>query len=98
MTLGPSSIQMKNILTQKIGTRKGLTCGPSLVTKYHSAGKKISLEDSVKMLTVGNTPSFGKRTVCACRRKFSGMRDDVAQIQGKDELMASTRRTLVPKH
>jgi hypothetical protein len=60
--------------------------------------KKISLEDSVKMLAVGNTPSFGKRTVCACRRKFSGMRDDVAQIQGKDELMASTRRTLVPKH
>jgi hypothetical protein len=64
------------MLTPKIDTGKGLTCGPSLVTKYHSAGK-ICSEDSVKMLVVGNTPSFGKRTVCACERKFSGMRGDV---------------------
>jgi hypothetical protein len=56
-----------HVLTPKIGTGKGLTCGPSLVTKYHSAGK-ISSEDSVKMLAVGNTPSFDKRTVCACKR------------------------------
>jgi hypothetical protein len=48
------------LFTPKIGTGKGLTCGPSLVTKYHSAGK-ISSEDSVKMLAVGNTPSFGKK-------------------------------------
>jgi hypothetical protein len=67
------------MLTRKIGTGKGLTCGPSLVMKYHSTGK-ISLDDSVKMLAVGNTPSFGKRTVCTCKRKFSGMRDDVARI------------------
>jgi hypothetical protein len=69
----------RELLTPKIGTGKGLTCGPSLVTKCHSAGK-ISSEDSVKMLAVGNTPSFGKRTACAFKRKFSGMRDDVAQI------------------
>jgi hypothetical protein len=67
------------MLTPKIGTGKGLTCGPSLVTKCHSAGK-ISSEDSVKMLAVGNTLSFGRRTVCAFKRKFSGMRDDVAWI------------------
>jgi hypothetical protein len=28
-------------------------------------GRKISSEDSVKMLAVGNTLSFGRRTVCA---------------------------------
>jgi hypothetical protein len=67
------------MLTPKIGTGKEMTCGPSLVTKYHSAGK-ISSEDSIKMLAVGNTPSFGKRTVCACKREFSGMHDDVAWI------------------
>jgi hypothetical protein len=69
----------KQLLTPKIGTRKELTCGPNFVTKCHSAGK-ISLEDSVKMLAVGNTLSFGRRTVCAFKRKFSGMRDDVARI------------------
>jgi hypothetical protein len=67
------------MLTPKIGTGKGLTCGLNLVMKYHSAGK-ISSEDSVKMLAVGNTPSFGKRTVYACERKFSGMCDDMARI------------------
>jgi hypothetical protein len=67
------------MLTPKIGTGKGLTCGPSLVTKCHSAGK-ISSEDSVKMLPVGNMPSFGKKTVCAFKRKFSGMHDNVARM------------------
>jgi hypothetical protein len=57
------------MLTPKIGTRKGLTCGLSLVTKYHSAGKFPS-EDSVKMLAVGNTPSFDKRTVYAFKGSF----------------------------
>jgi hypothetical protein len=33
-----------NVLTPKIGTGKGLTCGPSLVAKYHSA-RKIFSED-----------------------------------------------------
>jgi hypothetical protein len=65
------------MLTPKIGTGKGLTCGSSLVMKYHSAEEVFS-EDSVKMLAVGNTPSFGKRTVCDFKGKFSGMRDDVA--------------------
>jgi hypothetical protein len=67
------------MLTPKNGTGKGLTCGSSLVTKCHSA-EKISSEDSVKMLAVGNTPSFGRRTVCVFKMKFSGMRDDVARI------------------
>jgi hypothetical protein len=67
------------MLTPKIGTGKGLTCGPSLVTKCHWAGKNSS-EDSVKMLAVGNTPTFGKRTVCAFKRKFSGIRGDVSRI------------------
>jgi hypothetical protein len=67
------------MLTPKIGTGEGLTCGSSLVTNCHSAGKTSS-ENSVKMVAVGNTPSFGKRTVCAFKRKFSGTRDDVARI------------------
>jgi hypothetical protein len=50
-----------------------------LEAEYHSVGK-ISSEDSVKMLAVGNMPSFGRRIVCAFKRKFSGMRDDVAWI------------------
>jgi hypothetical protein len=29
------------VLTPKIGTGKGLTCGPSLVTKNHSAAKNL---------------------------------------------------------
>jgi hypothetical protein len=33
------------------------------------------------MLAVGNTPSFGRRTVCALKRMFSGMRDDVARYK-----------------
>jgi hypothetical protein len=57
------------MLTPKIGTGKGLTCWPSLVTKCHSTGK-ISLEDSVKMLVVGNTPSFGRRTVSLLKWSF----------------------------
>jgi hypothetical protein len=28
-------------------------------------GRKISSKDLVKILAVGSTPSFGKRTVCA---------------------------------
>jgi hypothetical protein len=68
------------MLTPKIGTREKLTCGLRLVTRYHSAGK-ISSEDSVKMLVVGNAPSFGKKTVCAFKRKFSGVHDDVARCK-----------------
>jgi hypothetical protein len=33
------------------------------------------------VLAVGNAPSFGKRTVCAFKRKFSGMRGDVARYE-----------------
>jgi hypothetical protein len=33
------------------------------------------------MFAVGNAPSFGKRTVCAFKEKFSGMRGDVAQYK-----------------
>jgi hypothetical protein len=85
------------MLTPKIGTGKRLTCGPSLVMKNHSA-EKVSSEDSVKMLAVGNTSSLGKRTVCAFKKKFSGMRVDVARIEGRDELMTGTRWTLAPEH
>jgi hypothetical protein len=53
--------------------------------------KKISSEDSVKVLAVGNTPSFGKRTVCVFKRKFSGMHDDVVRMKGRDKLMTGTR-------
>jgi hypothetical protein len=33
------------------------------------------------MLAVGNVLSFGKRTVCAFKGKFSGMRGDVARYK-----------------
>jgi hypothetical protein len=85
---------MALLLTPKIGTGKRLICGPSLVTKFHSVGK-ISSEDSVKMPAIGNTSSFGKRIVCA---EFSGMRDDVARIEGKDEWMTGARWTFAPGH
>jgi hypothetical protein len=33
-------------------------------------GRKISSKDSVKMLAVGSTPSFGRRTICAKKGSF----------------------------
>jgi hypothetical protein len=38
---------VSDLLTPKISTGKELTCGPSLVAKYHSS-RKIFSEDSVK--------------------------------------------------
>jgi hypothetical protein len=84
-------------LNTKNWYRKGTDLWAEFGNKNHSVGK-ISLEDSVKMLAVGSAPSFGKRTVYAFERKFSGMRDDVARIKGRDELMTSTRWTLAPEH
>jgi hypothetical protein len=43
-------------------------------------GRKFSSKDSVKILAVGSAPSFGRRAVCAWKRKHSGMHDDVAWI------------------
>jgi hypothetical protein len=43
-------------------------------------GRKISSKDSVKILAVSSTLSFGRRTVCVLKRKLSGIRDDVARI------------------
>jgi hypothetical protein len=34
-------------------------------SKEMSFGRKISSKDSVEILAVGNTPSFGRRSVCA---------------------------------
>jgi hypothetical protein len=69
------------MLTPKNGTGKGLTCGPSLVTKYRSARKDLLRGFGKRLLAVGNAPSFGKRTICAFKGKFSGMRGDVAQCK-----------------
>jgi hypothetical protein len=41
-------------------------------------GRKFSSKDSVKIPAVGSAPSFGRRAVCAWKRKHSGIRDDVA--------------------
>jgi hypothetical protein len=41
-------------------------------------GRKFSSKRSVEMPAVGSTPSFGRRAVCAWKRKHSGIRDDVA--------------------
>jgi hypothetical protein len=41
-------------------------------------GRKISSKDSVKILAVGSTPSFDRRTDCALKRKLSRICDDVA--------------------
>jgi hypothetical protein len=43
-------------------------------------GRKFSSKDSAKMLAVGSAPSFGRRAVCALKRKLSGIRDDGARI------------------
>jgi hypothetical protein len=37
--VGALASRREELLTPKIGTREGLTCGPSLVKKRHSAGK-----------------------------------------------------------
>jgi hypothetical protein len=41
-------------------------------------GKKFSSKHLVKMPVVGSMPSFGRRVVCAWKRKHSGVHDDVA--------------------
>jgi hypothetical protein len=61
-------------------------------------GRKFSSKRSVKMPAIGNTPSFGRRDVLRLKRKPSGIRDDVAWIEGRDELMTGARRTLAPGH
>jgi hypothetical protein len=40
-------------------------------------GKKFSSKDSIKVHAVGSAPSFGRRVVCAWKRKRSGIRDDL---------------------
>jgi hypothetical protein len=40
--------------------------------------RKFSSKHSIRMHVVGSTPSFGRRAVCAWKRKHSGIRDDVA--------------------
>jgi hypothetical protein len=67
------------MLAPKISTGKELTCGPSFGNEI-PFGVKNLLRGFGKDVWVGNTPSFGKRTVCACKKKFSGMCDDVAWI------------------
>jgi hypothetical protein len=69
------------MLTQKNGTGKEQTCGLRLVMKYHSARKRSSQGIRLKVLAVGSAPSFGKRTVCAFKGKFSGIRGDVARYK-----------------
>jgi hypothetical protein len=60
-----------SLLTPKIGTRKRLTCGPSLVRKTPFS-KKFSSRYSVKMLAVGSTPSFGRRAVSRLKEEAFG--------------------------
>jgi hypothetical protein len=48
------------MLTPKIGTGEGLICGPNLVTNPVKR-KKISSEDSAKMLAVGSFASVRQR-------------------------------------
>jgi hypothetical protein len=51
-----------------------------LVAKYHSA-RKIFSEDSVKDACGRQCAIIRKRTVCAFKMKFSGMRGDVARYK-----------------
>jgi hypothetical protein len=69
------------MLTPKNGTGKGLTCGPSLVMKYHSARKNLLKGIGKGCSRSAMRHSFGKRTVCAFEGKFSGMRGDVARYK-----------------
>jgi hypothetical protein len=62
------------VLTPKIGTGKGLTCGLSLVTKCHSAGK-ISLEDSVKMLAAEGLFALLKGSFRECVMTWPGYKE-----------------------
>jgi hypothetical protein len=44
-----------------------------------SGRRKVSLQDSVEELAVGNLLPFGKGTVCV---DFAGLCDDVARVEG----------------
>jgi hypothetical protein len=69
----------RTLLTPKIGTGKGLTCGPSLVKKHHSAGnfpqriRQRCLRSVVRHHSAEGLFALEKR-------KLSGIRDDVARI------------------
>jgi hypothetical protein len=52
------------MLTPKLGTGKGLTCGPKFGNEAPFC-RRLASKDSVKKLAVGNTPSFGRRAVYA---------------------------------
>jgi hypothetical protein len=87
----------KDIVNTKNWYRKGTELWAEF-GKEAPFGRKFSSKDSVKILAVGSTPSFGKRAVCAWKRKLSGIRDDVARTWGRDELMTGAKWTLVPGH
>jgi hypothetical protein len=55
---GFAQVQRSILITPKNGTRKGLTCGPSFVMKYHSARK-------------GLLRGFGKRCLRLAMRHHS---------------------------
>jgi hypothetical protein len=63
MTPNPKTGLVTLLLTPKIGTGKR----PDLWAEFGKEmpfGRKISSKDLVEILVVGNTPSFGRRTVC----------------------------------
>jgi hypothetical protein len=55
-------------ISSTVNTKNWYRKGTDLWAKFGKEmpfGRKISLEDSVKMLAVSSTPSFGRRTACA---------------------------------
>jgi hypothetical protein len=58
------------LLTPKIGTGKGLTCGPSLVTKYRLAGKNLLREFSKECLRSAMHHHSAKGMFALLKRSF----------------------------
>jgi hypothetical protein len=81
--IAPISLALGNLQSIVVNTKNWYREGTDLWAEFGNEmpfGSKISSKDSVKMLAVGSTPSFGRRTVCALKRKLSGIRDDVARM------------------
>jgi hypothetical protein len=68
------------MLTPENGTREGMTCGPSLVTKYHSARENL-FRGFVKGACGRQCAIIWQKDCLRFTRKFSGMRGDVARYK-----------------
>jgi hypothetical protein len=79
MTVGASSIQMKNMLTPKFCTGGSLICGPNLVKKSRPEKEGFFKRIWQRCSRSAVLLPFGRGTICA---DFVGSHGDVARVEG----------------